>query len=467
MRGILKCLFMVLVVQMAMAWPSLAAETDSRAQSRQQEVSQMQEQIRTLERDVAVLKDNSSTRLDAQDKRIGDLSLSATQIGNHLSLLGIFIAAMAMIAGYLSWSKTKEAVQEAKREAQRSAEDWFSKREKELKEQIEALQNRVDLACQDIDGAKANVVDYATHANKIIDSAVSDVVLRPLSSKGDPSADRLAAEVVHNADKMLDGKSERDFSFEDYFARGLAEFSKSRFELALTAFESALVVRESLSHEETARLLLAKGVTLGQLARSDGQIARYDKEVAVYDLIDQRFGQDQSPVIRNLVAKALVNKGFALEGLGKSKDAIAVYDLIDRRFGLDETTDIKKCLALTFNGRAFARMQLAKQNWEKSEEQQTLLTSGLFDLDKAKALVDQANAPMVLGNLGYALFLSGDREKAEEPTRECLRLGGEEALSTQKKDAQENRVEPEDSEYEALLDRLWRELHPEDGNKTA
>ena len=68
---------------------------------------------------------------------------------------------------------------------------------------------------------------------------------------------------------------------------------------------------------------------------------------------------------------------------------------------------------------------------------------------------------MVLGNLGYALLLSGDSAAAAEPTRVCLRLGGEESLSAQHGDAQQHRVESEDSKYEALLAEVWAALHSE------
>ncbi len=62
---------------------------------------------------------------------------------------------------------------------------------------------------------------------------------------------------------------------------------------------------------------------------------------------------------------------------------------------------------------------------------------------------------MVLGNLGYCLFLAGDIEAAEDATRECLQLGQLTSLNEQRTHAALHRVEPEDSDFEHMLDRLW------------
>jgi hypothetical protein len=54
-----------------------------------------------------------------------------------------------------------------------------------------------------------------------------------------------------------------------------------------------------------------------------------------------------------------------------------------------------------------------------------------------------------------------------EPTRDCPKLGGEKALADQRGDAKLHRLEPENSDYEALLTRLWEELHLATGPSAA
>ena len=85
----------------------------------------------------------------------------------------------------------------------------------------------------------------------------------------------------------------------------------------------------------------------------------------------------------------------------------------------------------------------------KNEE---LLLAATDGLKRAVLEHSEENLAMTSGNLGYSLFLSGDRRAAEAPTLECLRLGGQKLLEAQRKDATLHRVEPEDSQYEELLE---------------
>ena len=71
-----------------------------------------------------------------------------------------------------------------------------------------------------------------------------------------------------------------------------------------------------------------KGITLGTLNCSE-------EEVAVYDEVVRRFGTATELVLREQVAKALVNKGITLGTLNRSEEALAVYDEVVRRFGKD------------------------------------------------------------------------------------------------------------------------------------
>ncbi|MDR3352969.1 MAG: tetratricopeptide repeat protein [Zoogloeaceae bacterium] len=119
--------------------------------------------------------------------------------------------------------------------------------------------------------------------------------------------------------------------------------------------------------------LLNKGVALGRQGKADA-------EIAVYDEVDRRFGQDASPGVREQVAKALYNKGVTLGkqgnpppvglfGVGdispdlwkqdKIDAAIAVYDEIERRFGQDDSPGVREQVA---EARAEKKSLLA--SWE-------------------------------------------------------------------------------------------------------
>jgi hypothetical protein len=67
---------------------------------------------------------------------------------------------------------------------------------------------------------------------------------------------------------------------------------------------------------------------------------------------------------------------------------------------------------------------------------------------------------MVLGNLGYVLHLIGEQETARTYTLKSLRLGRQKTLDGQRDDAQKHRVEPQDTQYEEMLNELWLSLTP-------
>jgi tetratricopeptide (TPR) repeat protein len=208
--------------------------------------------------------------------------------------------------------------------------------------------------------------------------------------------------------------------------------------------------------EQVARGLLSKGITFGKLDKRE-------EEIAVYDEMDKRFGRDESPGVREQVAGGLFSKGITFGKLDKREEEIAVYVEIDRRFGKDESRGVRERVAKARNGLAFGRIISAKQHWQDVPRKTELLAAAIKGLESALLICANDDRAIDLGNLGYALFLSGDFAAAVDPTRDCLKLGGELTHAGQQNDAKQHRVEPEDSEYEALLTRLWAELHPASG----
>ena len=90
---------------------------------------------------------------------------------------------------------------------------------------------------------------------------------------------------------------------------------------------------ETAIAEQVASALRNKGVTLGQLGRSE-------EEVSVYDEVVTRYGTRTETAIAEQVAKALRNKGVTLGQLGRSEDAVAVYDEVVTRYGTRTETAI-------------------------------------------------------------------------------------------------------------------------------
>uniref|UniRef100_UPI003D1B9070 tetratricopeptide repeat protein n=1 Tax=Aeromonas veronii TaxID=654 RepID=UPI003D1B9070 len=92
--------------------------------------------------------------------------------------------------------------------------------------------------------------------------------------------------------------------------------------------------------EQVAKALRNKGVTLGQLGRSED-------EITVYDELIQRFGNSDTPALQEQVANGLRNKGVTLSQLGRSEDAITVYDELIQRFGTSDAPALRELVTKT------------------------------------------------------------------------------------------------------------------------
>lgn len=84
----------------------LAAGATNAATGNQDEIQRVREQIQVIDRDLAILKEVTGSRLDAQDKRVGDLGISTAQQANYMgaisnvsTLVGAGITVIALIAG--------------------------------------------------------------------------------------------------------------------------------------------------------------------------------------------------------------------------------------------------------------------------------------------------------------------------------------------------------------------------------
>ena len=103
---------------------------------------------------------------------------------------------------------------------------------------------------------------------------------------------------------------------------------------------------------------------------------------------------------------------------------------------------------------------LSKQQWTNLENRVSNLNEALVKLERSLRICKAEDTAMVQGNVGYCHFLLGNKELAETHTLICLKLGDEESLKAQHADTKLHRIEPQDTEYEALLEACWQKLHP-------
>jgi len=435
-------------------------------------VDKLQDQVQAMDKDVTVLKEVSNARLDAQEKRIADLGLSTAQHANHLAAIS---NQGAQVANYVAWTSVGitfiffaaglvtyfSAVRRAKEEARQAAEAWLSEAGKRLHAELAELQEQGKTFRAELQGLQQQLTQESeqtiAHAARIredLSARASLVLASGTDPEGATNAEKAQAVAeVQAADEALRSVPENTFTHEQHFMRGVAYFSKQDFRSALDSFRAARKqLAEATETLPSARYLLAEAGTLKALGRDDEAIAAYGQ-------IDTSFGTDPTPAIRELVALALVNKGNRLLALNRGDEAIAVYEQVDIRFGSDPSATLRKQVAGALNAKGFAYLLLAKQSTAASARRSSLLESAIVTLERGLALDAQGSRVMLLGNLGYARFLAGQTDQARHHTRSCLVEGGAESYEAQLADAQQHRLEPEDSQYETMLKALWAELH--------
>ena len=55
-----------------------------------------------------------------------------------------------------------------------------------------------------------------------------------------------------------------------------------------------------------------------------GRWGRFEEEIGIYEAVNERYGKDTDPGVREPVASALLNHGFVLGQTGRSEEAIVV-----------------------------------------------------------------------------------------------------------------------------------------------
>ncbi|MDF0606518.1 hypothetical protein HZU77_012780 [Neisseriaceae bacterium TC5R-5] len=376
MRKLLQIILTVFVMQAAVAWASSyealpPMESLKYLPPGPEAIQQLEQRVRSQEKEMAIFKEVVTTRLNAQDKRISDLGLSigqqanniagstdqTTHLGNLILITAVLIILVSIITVFVVLKGTQRAIREARRAAESSAEKWFSTNSEKLTQNIKALQKEVGLTAHNIDEHKKVVAERTEQADKDIQEANLNFIQAIINLDNESYnfyADKDSINNIQLASESLKFKTESQFTASDYFARGLSELSERRFDSALIAFNHALKQQHPLM---TPDLLLAKAITLGQLDQ-------HEEELANYGLIEQRFSQDKDPFIRQVLAKALSNKGFVLAQREKHEEEIAVYSSIELYFGQDTSPTISEWLAKTLINKGFALSQLSRSEDE-------------------------------------------------------------------------------------------------------
>ena len=145
-----------------------------------------------------------------------------------------------------------------------------------------------------------------------------------------------------------------------------------------------------------ALLFVAKALN-DRAVRLEGEAA-----IEVCDAVVARFGKDDGPALKEQVAKALVNKGFTLGGLGRSEDAIEVYDDVAARFGTASEAGLRELVARALLNKALRLGQIGLSDDAIKACGDVAARFGTCGEPALRALVGKAliNQGVALGHVG-------------------------------------------------------------------
>jgi tetratricopeptide (TPR) repeat protein len=377
-------------------------------------LEKLQEQVRVLDKDVLVLKEVSASKLDAQDKRISDIGLATAQQSNHLSAISnqtgmvgsqigwtsVGVTVLVFVGGLFAfWSVTTRA----EIEARAASTAWFKENAIALHKEIDQLREQAAKAVEGISQHQAGVAASADAAKRSIAKHANSILTQNAADGDNPHrVDPAAEQAVTRVSDELKEKPEAEFTSQDHFARGLSQFAKGNHLSALESFRAASqLAPETVLNDELVRYLFAQGVALGMLGKPE-------EEIAIYDELLSRFGTDESPGVREQVAKGLLSKGITLGKMSKPEEATPIYDELFVRFGKDESPGVSEQVVMAHNSLAFGQIVHAKQHWQHADRKALLFKAAIKALASALQMCAEDRRAMVAGNLSYALFLSGE-----------------------------------------------------------
>lgn len=150
---------------------------------------------------------------------------------------------------------------------------------------------------------------------------------------------------------------------------------------------------------------------------SKDELAGYDLVVAIGDVLSGQHADE--PVLREQVAKALVNKGIAHSNLNQNEDVIPLCDEVVKRFGEAVEPALRELVARALFNKGIAQSKLKRNDEEMAAYDEVLKRFGEADEPALRESVGKA-----LVNKGYILADLG-REEALAICDEVVERFGE------------------------------------------
>ncbi|MCF6436849.1 tetratricopeptide repeat protein [Pseudoalteromonas sp. MMG022] len=298
---------------------------------------------------IATQTNLQTQQLTGFDDRVSDLSF-------YLALYGVIITLLALGLGL---SARNRAIYEAKQQASIASEahmqDWIKHNKSML---IAQTKNELEKASFDL---KDNAEKLEAQAKEALDKIQTkhEQKLQELVRR----SEQVLKESSHKMDttKMSVNTTQPELAATDWFEVGLEAIEAGDFNKALEAWDKVL---EALEENEDLTLraitLFNKGATL-----SEGEQAV--EAIAVYQHFISAFKDSQITLVKEHVAKAMLNLGVEYYDMGRFEESVNTYNKLIERFS--DTPD------------------------------------NLFQEQTAKAMLNKVNSLRQLGKLDEALTL--------------------------------------------------------------
>jgi len=196
--------------------------------------------------------------------------------------------------------------------------------------------------------------------------------------------------------------------------KGIALRKQSKYEEAIALFDD-IIQRFGDDQSPDVREVVAKA--LGNKSYILAEQRKFEKAFVGYDEALRRLGDDDSPSAREFIARVLYNKCYILEQQSKDEEAITLFDNIIQRFGDDQSPDVREVAAsaLLHKGYNFRRQGKVEEEIAAYDE-----IVRRFDSDESPAMRERVVKALRLKN-GEAE--DSDNTKATEKELEFLMRG--------------------------------------------
>lgn len=319
--------------------------------------------------------DGVKEKLDAQDKRIGDLSLVLADGANKISVssyLATWASVLITLSLFIVTAFTALRVPEQAKEAAREKAEEISDRtvERAQKEASRLARESADMEAAralehwlktKAEPALAAIISKAQEQlekhQEIITSINQEFESRSLNSieeKYPPTKNDSSSIKIENKNKAIELiklLTPTMRTAEQWRALIFSFINQKSFEAALSCAEEWLATPNQTT-EQTALALRTKGVVLSRAGRNL-------EAISIYDEVIQRFDRDTLPALRKHVAGAFLNKGVVLSSK-QPEDAISAFDEVIRRFDSDSDQTLREEAAWALLNKSYALISLKK-----------------------------------------------------------------------------------------------------------